>query len=280
MEPQYSSIPNIPEIILKIFLDLNYESILSLCATSKQFAVYCNDSLLWAYKAEQDFDFPMRLFDRDDFENPHQRYLQIRSYKLKPANYLSSAASHGDVDLVSWLAGQPQVKIWDLNLTLIAAVIGGHVPVVQFLLNHGATDLKETLTTAAEYGRLPVIRWLFENKANLLGRDPLNKALEIAAIWSHLPVVKWLVDHGATKLYDAFVSAARNGSLSVVQWLFANIKLNRNAAVNHALQLAALEGRLPVVKWLVKHGATNINNALQLAISTKKTAVINYLQSL
>ena len=132
-----SGIPNVPDIIRMIFLELDYPDILSLCATSKQFYQYYNSSLLWSQKAEKDFDFPRQWFNLGKSMTPIKRYEKIWDYIYNPNEYLIKAAREGDLDLVKWL------------------------------VDHGATFLNHAMLAAEAYGHRLVANWLLEYRKSI-----------------------------------------------------------------------------------------------------------------
>ena len=77
-----------------------------------------------------------------------------------------------------------------------------------------------------------------------------EKAMDGAARNGHLTVVEWLHQNrkeGCSTL--AMNGAARNGHLPVVQWLHQNRK---EGCTTYAMDWAARYGHLPVVEWLKK----------------------------
>ena len=250
---------DIPELVWKIFLDLSYKEILSLCKTSKQFSVYCRDPLLWAAKAKEDFDFPVRLFDHINITDPRQRYIQVRNYKSTPAKYLVELASTGDLGSVVWLTSQQGVETKHIN---------------------------DALQTAAANGHLSVVQWLAER----VQRDRLTSAIQNASYNGHLPVVQWIAEQItsynvgpfalANILAGALTNAVMSDQLHVVQWLADYIKVDRENILSAGLIIASVAGNLRMVRWLVEHGADSIQLALKSAIQARRTSVANYFRSL
>lgn len=110
------------------------------------------------------------------------------------------------------------------NAALRWASENGHVPVVEFLLQHGAIIDDYSLLVAANNGHLPVVRVLVKHGVSV--RDG-NEALWKAAANGHLDVVEFLVQHGANIHFDD----------------------------NKPLRIASMFGRLHIVKFLVQQGA-------------------------
>ena len=123
------------------------------------------------------------------------------------------------------------------NTPLHRAAIGGHLPVVQYLLAHGAR------VDAVNFGGLTPLHWAAQN--------------------GHLPVVQCLLAHGATVSVVTSDDvtplhwAARKGHLQVVRYLLAH-GARVDAVDFHGLtplHWAAQGGHPEVVECLLTHGA-------------------------
>lgn len=139
------------------------------------------------------------------------------------------------------------------------------------------TDYGAALIAAAENGKLEVVKYLVEFKANFLPEEkhngvPIykalvnrgdntdaNEALINAAAKGRLGVVKYLIEQGADvhAQYDmAIMRASRGGYLEIVRHLVE--KGGANLYAYHSvmsLPLAALHGYFEVVEYLVEQGA-------------------------
>ena len=148
------------------------------------------------------------------------------------------------------------------------AAYEGHVPMVNFLLEHGA-DMDQAdsdnnnlspLHMAAHKGHLRVIQCLVEHGAD---KDKAmkngNTPVFIAAYDGYLPIVQYLVEQGADKdkVADSGASplfiAADMGHLHVVRYLVEQGVDKDKVTINGTtpLYVAALRGHLPVVQYLV-----------------------------
>ncbi len=149
------------------------------------------------------------------------------------------------------------------------AAVGGHLPVVQYLVEMGAD--KDTannsgvtpLYFAAQGGSLEVVQYLLQegadkNQADIDGMTPLF----IAASGGHLAVVRYLVQQAADKNkankhgVTALFVAARHGHLAVVQYLVQEgADLNQAAGDITPLAAATVKGRIEVANYLREQGA-------------------------
>lgn len=133
-----------------------------------------------------------------------------------------------------------------------------------------------TLYTAAQTGRLDIVRFLVEYGSDIHNNN--DYALRAAAITGHLDVIRffikcgevlsWVTANGHLDVIRfgiyidadglALAYAAANGHLDLVSFL---VELNstssqaNNTHNNYALHLAAGNGHIDVVRFLVKHGA-------------------------
>jgi len=104
------------------------------------------------------------------------------------------ACSYGNLALAKCLYENGAVAV---DEALHTASEYGHLPVVQFLVEHGAsTDARvEALLRAASEGHLPIVEYLAEHGARETVED--NLPLEWASENDHMDVVCFLIDHGA-----------------------------------------------------------------------------------
>lgn len=103
---------------------------------------------------------------------------------------------------------------------LIGAAVNGHLPVVQYLHQHGA-DIAvlshRALTGAAENGHLPVVQYLHQHGADITAQN--NSPMISAAGNGHLPVVDYLCAQDNMQIIMALMSAADRGQMPVVQYI-------------------------------------------------------------
>lgn len=188
-----------------------------------------------------------------------------------------------------------------LGPPLRRAIACGHLPVVQFLLDHGATmnvqklgcNKTVALHWAARSGHLPIVEFLVGQ-----GADPNAKtggwngscndettALHEAIDNQHLEIVKYLLTHGAdanTKVNygrSPLEKAVLCGNVAVASILLAHgAKANTEDDLHGTpLSTAAVRGDLHLVKLLVQHGARDLDRALDAAISGDQADVIGFL---
>ena len=190
-------------------------------------------------------------------------------------NPLILALKQNDMRLVQKLVEEDNIDVNmasnTTNRTILqGASAMGRLPLVQYLLQHGA-DLHKAdnngvspLYLAASGGYLPVVRLLVEqgadkDKAHNNGFSPLF----IAAQKGHLGVARYLVEQGADKNkadnkgFGPIHIAAQNGHLGVVQYLVeqgTDVNMSSNDG-RGPVSTAAQEGHLSVVRYLAEQGA-------------------------
>ncbi len=138
-----------------------------------------------------------------------------------------------------------------------AAAQNGHLPVVKYLVQHGA-DVNYPhgfpLINSAKNGHLLVVKYLVEHGVN----GTIDHALWLAADHGHLLTVIYLIEHGANIHFDnniIFLSASQNGRLDVVKYLFESVKAAssdvRVDIADASLHVALLGKQYLVVKYLL-----------------------------
>lgn len=126
------------------------------------------------------------------------------------------------------------------------------------------------LLAAAFGGHLPIIQYLLENKVNPNGKmyGDLESAIEIAALQGHLEVIKFLLNNGATfdKPEKYIYNAAKNGHLEVVRYFLEKTLTTitspeeKTQYLETLLRDAVLYGYLPLVRLLFED--KNINQPI------------------
>ncbi|KAF8324400.1 ankyrin repeat-containing domain protein [Amanita rubescens] len=177
---------------------------------------------------------------------------------------------------------------------LHVAVIGGHIEIVQMLLDKGA-DVNEwggqygnALHAASFCGYAKIAKLLLDNGADINAMDGEHgNALQTASSYGHAEIVKFLLNDGADVnaqggVYgNALHAALEKGFIEIVKLLLDNgADINAmNGEYGNALQAASVKGNAEIVKLLLDNGA-DINamngeygNALQAA-SVKGNAEI------
>ena len=179
------------------------------------------------------------------------------------------AATSGHLPLVEMLADKTSN---DKSVTLFLAVQQQQVPVVKFLLEHGAnpnihypaSNTTMPLHLAAGQGNVEEARLLLEHGADVNGIEQNNSTPLIYAIGgTSKEMVELLFAHGAS-IHEkpGYWSTFQNWALGAGDTNIAALLLAHGADVNAkdgdgktALHFAAQQGTLQAVEWLLKNGA-------------------------
>lgn len=158
----------------------------------------------------------------------------------------------------------------NVQTSMDRAAENGHLEVLKFLYNIGATCSTSSMIWAASNGHLDVLKFLHS-----VGVKCTERAMYYAAMKGHLDVLKFLHSIGVTCDEDAMDYAARNKHIDVLKFLHS---IGAKCSTN-AIDWAAEKGHLDVIKLLLSIGAKYIN-AMDLATVTKQLEVLEFLRSI
>lgn len=141
-------------------------------------------------------------------------------------------------------------------------------------------------TKASSQGHLDIVEYCM-NKTNINIEE--YKGLFYASVQGNQSIVEFFIEKGTDKgeieFNKAIAFAALGGYISVINFIMSIVPENYIIDFNYSL-LYSIQNDiyLSIVKFCVEHGATNIQEALDLAIiitSTNRdyTKIINYLRS-
>lgn len=167
---------------------------------------------------------------------------------------------------------------WD-ETTLIAAAVGGHVPVLSYAFMKGAPVDKDLTGWAASHGQTESLRWA--HRSGLLDRS--SNAVYLASKGGHLEALTYLHECGARVDASASEAAARHGHLHVLRYLRgAELPWSRWGCIVAAAQT----GQLPILQWIHREsgGLWRPNSPaflpLMVALGYEQHHVAAWLQSL
>lgn len=204
---------------------------------------------------------------------------------------LLKAAARGNLKTVKALVAkgadvnaEVRVCIDGVASPLYCAIAGGHLPIVEFFVAHGAylnakkgeCDKAAALCEAANNGHLALVEFFVANGAdvNAKTRGYRGETTALHEAISHLDVVRYLVTHGAEvntkdkRGYSPLQEAIRGDNFAVAAFLVAHgADVNSECRDSSPLATAARCGNLPIVELLLQRGARDINNAMVSAIA-------------
>ena len=105
------------------------------------------------------------------------------------------------------------------NTALGAAACGGHMDIVQLMLDKGATNYNSGLFGAALGGHMDIVQLMLYK-----GADDYNKGLSGAAYGGHMDIVQLMLKRGATDLDSALNAAESNGHTKCAELIRAAMK--------------------------------------------------------
>jgi phosphohistidine phosphatase SixA len=279
--PNLGSLP--PEVVFPILIDLPVQTVLRVCQVSSYLRSFCQSWDFWRDKAYHDFQVPPEVFNAFREQNPLDRYRLLAQFQKHPEQTINQVARLGDVTLMHYLLTRtPHIPITNFGLVLQRGI--GHLPMVQYLVeqilpllpdpnSNKQLFLDTGLIDAIMSGQLPVVDYLLTHGASR-HLDHLNNALRKAVLYSHGPIMQYLVEHGANGLNDTLIIASqRQNNLPIVQYLVEHGATNLDAA----LQEASRRGVLQTVDYLVSQGATDLNEALENAAREGHLDVVKFL---
>ena len=186
----------------------------------------------------------LRVCGRLD-ETRYNKYPRDRTVIVYIIGILNTACERGFTSLMRQFVEQSTLTCIYKDV-LGFACIGGHLPLVQWLVTRGAPIIRQTLNSACKGGHLPIVQWLVTQGA-LVTKWTLISACE----GGHLPLVQWLVAHRAPVSESALRKACRGGHLRLAQWL-----VTQGAPVTEwSLESACHGGHTSLARWLVAIGA-------------------------
>ncbi|GMF12523.1 unnamed protein product [Phytophthora lilii] len=213
---------------------------------------------------------------------------EVHYYQFQFSKSLRAAVTRGELEIVQWVlehfsactAGEEVVE---------QAARCGRLEILQYLLEYGrrgqcddetvnvVTWGGEDIVNAIEAGHGEVARWLYENTSDA-ERD-WSRAMGFAARQGDMSLVQWLLDGiYKTELHlppPLMNDAAAGGHMEMLQWIFQQ---GYGGCSDRALEGAARNGRLDMVKWLVEHGILKGGReAMQVACGEGHLSIVQWI---
>jgi ankyrin repeat protein len=225
---------------------------------------------------------------------------------------LKKAAENGQLEAVKYLCEKGENAISPSTSPVIDAIQFGHLDILKYFYENtegiqGRTAAAIFLNLAADYGRLEIVRYLYETGTCKLGSEALGKAaanghldivkylhehgekfegLSVAVRHGHLDIVKYMHEHGADITtagdYLYLHSAATHGHLDIIKYITQNApdKEMLVKRLSKPLAMASRNGHMDAVKYLHEQGVditAHNNNALYVAIGRGHLDIVKYL---
>jgi len=218
--------------------------------------------------------------------------------EVGPDKALKVSARYGSISFLKTLLTKIVISPDLLNKALISAVKGRQLKNVVYLLQLGADDYDEALTTATIVDDIDIVKLLITYTKDVLiaiilaarrghidilkvllsvnTDDILDEVMREAAANNHIDIVLYVLELGAKDFDDAMVYAAKGGHIDVVQLMLDYGATN----VNETMYNAAEAGFIDIVKLMLVYKASEIDEALISAATGGHLEIIKYLVSI
>lgn len=192
---------------------------------------------------------------------------------------IEMAAEYGYLDIVQSSVEEQKEGV---HRAASKAVWGGHVHVVEYLVEEHGADMKQSeywlddgpvVTIAASQGHLEMLQYLVEIGHDVHVDDdaPCREAIENG----HLEVVKYLFSNSAVTVEEAVQRAVENGQTEVVKYFIDTYGTSIDEY--NVLKGASGSGHLGLVKYLVGRVSEDCRKeALETAVEHGKLEVVKY----
>ena len=206
-------------------------------------------------------------------ENPLTEHIDTE-YFAQRQTLLHCACKKGYFDMVRFLVEQRSANV-DLvdvngNSPLHLAVYGGHLDIIEYLLNRGCNPhfINRWGTTAQEEG-IKHGRWIADLFESMRERDMFEMAREGVDWWLYYYFDVQLKDSADSNGISLLYYACRYGKYSVTKWLLeqgANVNIQIiTGSRSTPLHGAKYHGHLSIVELLLKYDAdATIQNAYRV----------------
>jgi ankyrin repeat protein len=140
---------------------------------------------------------------------------------------------------------------------MAGAAEGGHMDIVELMLEHGATNYDYAMAGAAEGGHMDIVELMLEH-----GATDFDFVMKAAATRGHMDIVELMLEHGATNYDVAMEDAAYEGHMDIVELM---LELGANS-YDYAMLDAASGGHMDIVELMLELGANNYDMSMEGAV--------------
>ncbi|OQR97427.1 hypothetical protein THRCLA_06968 [Thraustotheca clavata] len=168
--------------------------------------------------------------------------------RMPRAPLLCYAITHNNIPVLEALQDNGKLALDEIHWDLVGRQ--GHVKLLQFLLARGTTgSLPNVIFNAVVYGHLPMVQFLHE-----FGASFTWELLVHACVFGKVEVVQYL--HQLSSIGDVgwdpdtIDCVARRGHLNVLRFLH---QCNYVGFTSHTMDVAAEAGQLEIVRFLHEH---------------------------
>ena len=190
-----------------------------------------------------------------------------------PSSLCAAALYSGNLATVQWLFENllypaESNSIWSRNTRIPAS--RGYLDILKYLHEHGCAVINEvTFSAAAGGGHMHILQWLLDEVCKMS-----THACAAAAEEGHLEVLKWLRENGCEWNEDSCASAARTGNYDILKWL----RENGCEWDYHTCLAIASRGDLEMLKWAHSNGCNLSVAAASYAAEGGHLDTLKYIQ--
>jgi len=183
-----------------------------------------------------------------------------------------AAAKDNAINVIIW--AREQGYPWDTR-TYIAAAVAGNREIVQWLKANGCPTEPAMYGMVASAGKMEMLEWLAD-----LHKDDENLQMGScvyygAMLGGHFDIVKRIREMGMPWSEDAGDKAVINGSLEVLEWMYADGCVFTPEAIKNTVY----KGRIDVCRWLVSIGIAVPDELCTTAASGNQLEMLKYLHT-
>lgn len=182
-----------------------------------------------------------------------------------------------NVDMINFLLERSEIKLVDFGIVLASACGSGHFRILNlFASKIDNINIEKCMISACVNGHLKIVEFLINLGATHLNN--WNNYADYARSRSgdNCDIIELLVERGASNFNEYLKYACGHGRIGFVKILMEKGATN----FNEGLIKACMYDYIDLVQLMIKHGATNFNDCLQICCcwtATKNVDICNIL---
>jgi hypothetical protein len=150
--------------------------------------------------------------------------------------------------------------------------LGGHLEVIEYLIEKGGKIGIDSIKNASLGGHLEVIEYLIGK-----GGKITDDAITYASKNGHLEVIKYLIGKGGKITDDAMNTSSKNCHLEVLKYFIEKTRKIPSYGIDYASKsFCSSEKKLEVIKYFVEKGVKITIDAIKYAINNNNLSIIQY----
>lgn len=179
----------------------------------------------------------------------------------------------GKLKLLKWLVlNKYKLNYKNSYHTIKAAAKGGHINIIEYLLDNGVEQTGEILFGAAETGQLNVIKWYINKYGPLFDYFYENIIYTIIKN-NQIKLLHWFHDNNYPKLSKITTYAVIYNNIELLEWLYNH----KYPLSNMAYYYCSISGNMNIMKWLINHNCPFYENITGVAASHYHFDIVKFL---